>query len=223
MKKFKLILIIIAILIALSSINAQTDKKKNNTSPAQSGAGCFDENSRMLNAGIGFGGFNYYSAYTGYGYSYRNNPAFSLSYEQAYRKKLGPGYLGLGAYFGFQNSNSTYNYFWNKNGYNSSYYYKNSWTNYMIAARGAYHPDILNSEKAELYFGLLIGLRIQTYNYETNNPDPDANIYRISNGSVYPAYSLFIGGRYYFTQNIGLFAELGYGISYLTGGLSFKF
>lgn len=190
---------------------------------SSNGEGCFDANTRILNIGLGFGGGNYYSAYRGFGYSYRVSPAFSLTYEQAYPKKLGPGYLGLGGYFGFQTSSSTYNYFYDNNNYKGNYYYKNSWKDFMIAARGAYHLDILNSKKAELYAGLLVGLRFQTYNYETNNPDPYAYDYRLRNSSVYPTYSIFVGGRWYFAKNVGIFAEVGYGISYLTGGVSFKF
>jgi hypothetical protein len=40
---------------------------------------------------------------------------------------------------------------------------------------------------------------------------------------VYPAYTVFGGARWYFVKNIALFGEAGYGISYLTGGFSFKF
>jgi hypothetical protein len=35
-------------------------------------------------------------------------------------------------------------------------------------------------------------------------------------------YNVFVGGRYYFTDNIGAFAELGYGISILNLGLCVK-
>jgi hypothetical protein len=36
-------------------------------------------------------------------------------------------------------------------------------------------------------------------------------------------YGAHLGARYYFTDNIGAHAELGYGISVLTLGASFKF
>ncbi|HMQ49356.1 MAG TPA: hypothetical protein PKA00_16795 [Saprospiraceae bacterium] len=36
-------------------------------------------------------------------------------------------------------------------------------------------------------------------------------------------YSAFLGAAYYPTETIGLFAEVGYGISILTTGISFKF
>ncbi len=222
MKTAKKYLLLAALMLFASLTNAQgkNDKKKNS---GDANGKCFDESTHILNLGVGFGGVNYYSGYRGYGYRYKVSPAFSLSYEQAYPKKLGPGYLGLGAYLGFQRSSSTYNYFYNDHGYKGDYYYKHSWSNYMVAARGAYHFDFLNSEKAELYAGLLVGLRIQTYHYESDNPDPKYYNYRYTGSNVFPTYSLFVGGRWYFVPKVALFAEVGYGISYLTAGLSFKF
>ena len=92
----------------------------------------------------------------------------------------------------------------------------------MIAARGAYHWDVLNKKNAEIYAGGIIGIRIHSYTFSSNDPDPDYN-YRLSQGSAYTAYSLFAGARWYFADHVALFGEVGYGISYLTGGLSFKF
>jgi len=37
------------------------------------------------------------------------------------------------------------------------------------------------------------------------------------------AYSLYGGARYYFSENLAVFGELGYGISYLTVGLALRF
>jgi hypothetical protein len=182
-----------------------------------SGEKCYDENTRIINAGIGFGGGNYYHLALGGSYSYIISPAFSLTYEQPLKKKVGPGYIGVGAYAGFQTASYTNNYI----GYNSyNYYYEDRW-NYIIAgARGAYHWDVLNSGKAEVYGGVIIGLRIQTYTYTTNDPNNNNN--RLNEGSVYPAFSIFAGARWYFVKKVALFGELGYGISYATAGVSFK-
>ena len=196
--------------------------KKTYKASAEAGPKCFDEKTHIINLGVGFG-MNYYSGYSGGWYVYRSSPAFSASYEQALPKKLGPGYLGVGAYFGFQTASSTHNDFYNKNNFYNNYYYKNSWNNFMIAARAAYHWDVLNFKKADIYAGALIGVRIQTYNYETNDPNPFANSYRLNQGSAYPSFSVFAGARWYFANKIAVFGEFGYGISYVTGGLSFKF
>jgi len=178
---------------------------------------CFDENTHIINLGVGFG-TGYYRDYRGAGYNYGSTPAMSITYEQAWPKRLGPGYLGVGAYLGFQHAHSRNDYDYSYGG--SPYYYEHTWNNYMIAARAAYHWDVLNSKRAEVYGGALVGVRIQTYNYTTN--DPYTN-HSLDDGSVYPAYSLFAGARWYFAKNVGVFGEVGFGISYATVGLSFKF
>lgn len=189
--------------------------------PAQSGEKCFNENTKIINLGVGFGGISYYKTYRGTGYSYGRTPAFSLTYEQALKKKLGIGYLGVGAYLGYQREHYGYDN-WYYNG--SNYYYEHRWNHFMVAARAAYHFDVLNSKNAEVYVGAIAGLRFQTYTYETNHPDTYyQNQYRYNTNFAYPAYSLFAGARWYFVRNVALFGELGYGISYATGGVSFKF
>lgn len=183
------------------------------------GTKCFNENSKILNTGVGAGS-GYYGLYKGTGYSYKSSPAFSITYEQALPKKLGPGYLGIGAYLGYQSASSRYNNVYYGGAY---YYYEHKWRSFLVAARAAYHLDFLNSERAEVYAGVIAGLRIQTYTYNSNNPDPYyKDYYRLNEGRVFPAYSLFAGARWYFVQNVGVFAELGYGISYGTIGFSFK-
>jgi len=217
--KTKTILLFLNIIL-LSGFSTATEINRVIPSIASSGK-CFDENTKIINVGIGFGGVNYYKYNKGYGYSYGRTPAFSASYEQAFKKKLGIGYLGIGAYLGFQNAHYGYDDIYYKGG---RYYYEHNWNYFMVASRAAYHFDVLNSEKAEVYAGVIIGVRIQTYSYNSNHPDPYYhNYYRERGNSVFPVYSLFAGARWYFAKNVGLFGELGYGISYATGGLSFKF
>lgn len=205
------------LVLTLSSVQGQKNKSGRNST----GEKCYDENTHIINLGAGFGSAGYYKAGRGGAYVYRNTPAFSFSYEQPLKNKLGPGYLGVGAYLGYQSSYYRYNEVYYNGNY---YYYQHKWNHMLLAARGAYHWDVLNAKNAEVYAGLIVGVRIQTYTYETNNPDPVyADLYRLNDGLIYPSYSLFAGARWYFVPNVGLFAELGYGISYLTGGLSFKF
>lgn len=206
------------VLIGLSSvafagepvINASTYKI------SQDGEKCFNESTHIINLGVGLSGRSYYKG--GAFGRYSTSPAFSLSYEQPWPKKLGPGFLGVGAYVGYQTSRYRYDYDKNSN----FYYYEHKWNHTVIAARGVYHWDVLNSEKAEVYGGALIGLRIQTYNYASNNPNPD-DYYKLNEGSVYPVFSAFAGARWYFAKNVAVYGEVGSGVSYLTGGLSFKF
>lgn len=224
-KKIAVVITVMAIMIGAETKaqglkgDKKKEKSKSEKSAPASGEKCFDENTHIINLGVGFGGGRYYRGSYG-GYSDRISPAFSISYEQSLPKRVGPGYIGVGAYAGFQTARYRYDYDNNNN--NGRYYYEHKYNYTMIAARGAYHWDVLNSKKAEVYAGAIIGVRIQTYNFATNDPDPDFN-YRLSEGSAYAAYSLFAGARWYFVDRVALFGEVGYGISYLTGGISFKF
>ena len=225
MKTIKFFICLLAIIIAVNTASAQTNKINTNqkkTEPVSDGSNCYDGSSKILNLGVGFGGFNYYRSYKGSGYSYHSTPAISLSYEQALPKKIGPGYIGVGGYLGFQTSSAKYNYDWNYNNNVGNYYYKYSWTNFMIAARGAYHLDDLVSKNTDLYAGILLGLRFQGFRYSSNNPDPNGPDYNISSGNLNKVASIFVGGRYYFSNQIAAFGEVGWGVSWLTLGLSYK-
>jgi hypothetical protein len=214
----KAILFVAALLLLSVLTNAQNKKETNGSSSGNSGK-CYDENTRIINIGIGLPR-NYYG-YTRNSYAvYHNSPAFSISYEQPWKQRLGPGFLGVGALFGFQTSSYKYNYYdWG----NDHYWYKHSYKNFMLTGRATYHWDGLVFEKGEVYGGVLIGIRIQTYNFTTNSPDPDVIHYRAYNNTyVGPAFGAFAGARYYFKPKFGVYAEVGYGISFLTGGISLK-
>ncbi|MDO8999126.1 MAG: hypothetical protein Q7W45_05125 [Bacteroidota bacterium] len=223
----KKISIITCIMFFLSSIalNAQADKNKKKTekssSNASTGNGCFNESSKILNIGIGIGGRGYYNYNNGYrGSKYRSSPSFGISYEQALKEKIGPGFIGIGAYLGYQSAYWQYDYDYKNN--NNYYYYKHKWKYMFFAARAAYHLDALNFEKGELYFGALLGLRYTSYSFETNDIDPNKDSYRLKNSSLWPSYSGFIGGRYYLASKIAVYGEIGW-MSWLTVGASFKF
>ena len=107
------------------------------------------------------------------------------------------GSIGVGGYLGY-----------------TSYGYKNNslTANYTIlAARGSYHYQFF--PKLDTYAGLLLGLAFRSgalfENENTNNTKL--------------AYGIFVGGRYMFHENIGAFAEIGWGVSAINIGLSLKF
>src|SRR3954470_17833604 len=157
MKKSLLILFTIAASIFANSANAQ----------------CYDENTHLINLGIGFGN-SYYHFDHRKGFDEGRTPIFVLSYEQPLPKKVGPGYIGVGAYLSFQNAHQSYtypDYVYNGIHYYDDAYYQHNWNYYVIAARGAYHWDVLNSDKAEVYAGTIIGVRINSYNYKYHNID----------------------------------------------------
>lgn len=212
----KSILLLLPAIFAFSSAESAPDKGEQSTEATQSGdtgGKCYDENTHIINLGAGFGGArSYYRA----GRGYTTTPTFSISYEQPIRPRVGPGYIGVGAFMGFQHSDYRYDDRY------SNYYYEHDWNSLSIMARGAYHWDVLNSSRAEVYAGVLIGVRMQFYDYHSNYPDT-YDTYQLHENVAYPAYGVYAGARWYFVKNVALFAEAGVGNSYLTGGFSFKF
>ena len=157
MKTHKLFISLLSIALALNTAHAQLDKKTNNqknTKVSSDDSKCFDGTTKILNLGVGFRGFNYYRAYKGSGWSYHATPAISLSYEQALSNKIGPGYVGVGGYFGFQTSNAQFDDSYYYNGAYGNYYYKYRWSNIMVGARAAYHMDDLVAIFGELGYGI---------------------------------------------------------------------
>lgn len=97
------------------------------------------------------------------------------------------------------------------------------WTSYWkysfltIAGRGSYHfgKHFLTMDNLDLYGGLALGYRI------SNDPFDAGWV-----GTVYDSgFHLggFAGARYYFKENLGVFAEVGYNASPLKAGITFKF
>jgi hypothetical protein len=87
------------------------------------------------------------------------------------------------------------------------------YTYILAAAKGAYHFDF-GVEKLDPYAGALLGYNIASVSTSSNLPGASAG------GVLWGAHA---GARYYLTPAIGVFGELGYGISWLNVGVSFKF
>lgn len=81
--------------------------------------------------------------------------------------------------------------------------------------RGTFHYSF--TPKFDTYGGVGIGVRHTSYSYEGSS-----SIISIDN-STGAASGLFVGGRYYFAPNFGVFSELGYDQSFIKLGISAKF
>lgn len=86
----------------------------------------------------------------------------------------------------------------------------------IIGARGSYHFDVLGNEKIDTYGGLMLGYNVVSVDYGNTGFTTGGAASGIS-------YSLYVGGRYAFSDKLGAFAELGYGIAYLQLGANLKF
>ena len=99
--------------------------------------------------------------------------------------------------------------------------YKWSYTFVPVAARGSYHFGKLinlNTDKLDLYGGAALGFYISKYSDNSGYSGYYDNAY--GNKAL---FGIFAGGRYYFKDNIAGFAEVGYGVSTLKLGVTFKF
>ena len=160
----------------------------------------FSKGDKVLNLGFGLGSTLYSGLY------YKGIiPPLSASVDVGIVDKvLEKGVIGIGGYLGYSSYKLDYSsYGWN-------------YSNLIIGGRGTFHYPLV--DKLDTYAGILIGFNISS-SREFGNVLP--SYYHTSNGG--PVYSAFVGAKYYLQNNLALFGEFGYGISYLTLGVSLKF
>ena len=160
----------------------------------------FSKGDQNINLGVGIG-----SVLGGSGYK-TTLPPVSISYEYGIKDQLfdDKSSLGIGAYLGYAS---------NKYEWPGNYGWKYNYT--IVGVRGALHYQLIDN--FDTYGGLMLG-----YNIVSSSSYGDwGTTVNTAAGSAL-GWSLFLGGRYFFTDKIGAFAELGYGIAYLQLGVSFK-
>ena len=160
----------------------------------------FNVGDKVVNIGLGLGSTFYSGLY------YKSTvPPLSISFEKGIVDEVfEKGVIGIGAYAGY----SGYKYEFMDWGWR--------YTTFILGARGAFHYPVI--EKLDTYSGLLIGYQIVS-SKEFGTLGTGFN-YSASGSHV--TWSWFVGGRYYFSDNLGAFLELGYGITYLNLGLAIK-
>jgi hypothetical protein len=114
--------------------------------------------------------------------------------------------ISVGGYAGYASSSQDY-----------GFGIKSSLTYIIVGARGSYHFTNLGIDKLDPYVGALLGYNIASSKV-TGAP---VGWTQPSVGGL--AWGGHAGARYAFTDKFGGFAEVGYGIAYLTVGLSVKF
>jgi opacity protein-like surface antigen len=97
--------------------------------------------------------------------------------------------------------------------------YRYTYTQIPIALRGAYHITSLGNSRADVYLGAALGYVFSRYT--TDAPNGFRYVER-DNDISRPYLGVFIGGRYLLSEQVGLMAELGYGISVGKIGITFK-
>jgi hypothetical protein len=128
--------------------------------------------------------------------------------EPSIRTGCMPGVNSLGGYVGYKG----YSY--------SATDYSEKWHYTVLGVRSAYHYNGLNVEKLDLYGGVMLSYNILSYSYS------DIGGYNFSGSGSYGStvgFSLYVGARVFFTDNLAVLAELGYGVAYLNVGIAAKF
>lgn len=152
----------------------------------------FNQGTSVINLGFGLGGH-----FDTFG-SPSHKPSISASYEYGMWDVPGPGVVSLGGYLGHK-----------------SYKYDagDKWNYTMLGVRGAYHYNGLEIDDLDVYGGAMLSYNILSY----DNTYTAAGTYGNEMG-----ISVYVGGRYYFTDNFGAFAELGFGVSNLNLGVALR-
>lgn len=159
-----------------------------------SGQSRYDKGDVLLNAGIGLG------------YYFAGGVPLLVSAEWVVNDVISVGpYLGYTSY--------SYNYGWLGSGYKYKY------TFFDLGVRASYHFSELfeiRNEKVDVYGGAFLGFVISSYSgddFGGNYSDPYAGGLRLG---------IHAGARYYFSEKVAGYGELGYGIAPLSIGLTFK-
>jgi len=164
----------------------------------------YGKGSSAINLGVGFGS-TVITGTTGFA------PSFSASYEYGILEiPIGSntGVVSAGGIFGF--GTASYNYTnWQDLKYKYNYF--------LVAARGNFH--FIFHDQFDPYAGFLLGYSFVNGKWVGDGTKPN-NWNATSNGFQGGAYA---GARWFFTPAIAAFAEVGWSISILTVGVTFKF
>ena len=167
----KKIIIAVALMLGMSTMNAQSFEK--GTSVIQLGAAVGSDFGLPLGA----------------------------SYEYGVSDKI-----GVGVYAGYASKEFSV-------GYGGDY--KVTYT--LAGVRGNYH--FYTEDKIDAYGGVLLGYNSASLKYTNGAPNYPGYVAPSYGGAVFGGQ---VGARYYFTDSLAAFAELGYGIGYLNIGLAYK-
>jgi len=187
---------IVLILLALTVVTG--------TMQAQKTTDTFANKDNVVSVGFGLGGVYGFSSYDS------QTPVFGAQYDRGiYEFKFG-GVIGVGGFLGYKGYVDKFNIG------NNDYKIRSSIV--IIGARGTFHYDVFQVENLDTYGGAMIAFHV--VNESTNLPA--AFDYNYDHSSALYA-SIYAGAKYYFTPQFEAFAEVGYGVSWLTMGVGYKF
>ena len=155
----------------------------------------FHKGTTAINAGIGLGSY----------YNSLSIPPLSVSLDYGVTDNMingNNGSISVGGFVGYAASSYSG---WIADKVNVSYA--------ILGARGAFHYQF--APKLDTYAGLMV-----SYDIASASSNSDYAGASVATSGI--NWTLFLGGRYFFTEKIGAFAELGYGFYNLNLGVTFK-
>jgi hypothetical protein len=172
-------------------------------STAFANAQTFKNGDININAGIGLG--YTYGLYSGAS----SWPMLYVSGEKGFKEIDNVGVISLGALLAFKHIS------FSGTGTDQSW----SWNDFYVGARGALHLASIKVDKLDLYGGASLGLRFYSYPTYVFNLE-GGTIENQTHTTVF--FGLFAGGKYYLTDGIALFGELGWDVAWIKIGVTFK-
>lgn len=156
----------------------------------------------VAQVGIGIGGIGGF-------YGTSSLPVISAGVEFGIHE-----FVSVGGILGY--STSKYEYPFIFVGQKGVYSYKYSYI--TIAGRGSYHLP-LDIQNTDLYAG--VGLGYTIVSSKVDGKTPSGLVIAGASGSYF-FFGVHAGGRYYFSQSVAGYAELGYGFGILNVGVAFR-
>ena len=152
----------------------------------------FTSSSNVVHIGLGLGDPDTYAPSGA-------TPFIGVSYDRGIIDDLGIGNLGVGGMVGVK-------HFWDDN-------LDGNWQRILIAGRGTYHFNFVNSYNFDFYVGGMLGFFLWSGETEIIGENTNVN----------SSFGAFAGIHYYFSENFGIYGEAGYGLGFLNGGIAFNF
>jgi len=188
----KKVVLIVALIVSSSMLFAQS----------------FEKGNHGINLGIGLGNIGYTGSY--YSFFPSINGSYELGIVEVPMGSELTGVVGVGGYLG-----------WVPFKYGLDSWTDDSWywsgSRFVIAARGTYH--FVFHDKLDPYAGVLVGLDIENWKWHGDSSYPDEYAFDSSVGAM---GGIFVGARWFFTDNIAAYAELGYMVSVFNVGVTYK-
>ncbi|HLV42003.1 MAG TPA: hypothetical protein VKY37_06980 [Brumimicrobium sp.] len=176
-----------------------------------------------LDLGIGLSRYGIVNnfVYNSYGYDRYSLPTLRANLTYGFNHFISGGLYAGYNHYGWKGNDTYYS-----NGTYYPYEYKDRTSHLSIGARATFHIwaflnkqlDLgLGVDQLDLYASIMTGARIRT---RTN---VDKNL-RTTSTNVSPHFGPTVGAKYYFTNNMAVFVEAGYGSSsFGVFGITFKF